>query len=427
MKRILILMILLCSFVAVSAYDNELTIPVINNYYHRTDNNESKFDYDEYFDQYLNTTHDVIYKSLTISPNGGSSQTMNLNLNTIFSQFYSEIIIDDDLKVQDGNQIILNSTGIYDWNDLNSLLNISGGETVNVTTEYISITTDSTSGASTSMRNPFDEDTYTTYEYTTNAQSLGIEYDNSTGMFQVLEDGNYLLLYTSNVEISSSDEVNFIVYLNGNITIFEHDWMVHSSVDPVERTVSFIKTLEAGDNLSIEVGTLDGVDSSYFHDGNTINIYQIAGGFSGNAPNITYNIGGDASSGGQKTVLAFANSKGDASGNAQYLAMGGNSIPSSTTYGYVMLRDGSITGMSEIFTSASVLFAGNFRTYIYVNNGLVWSVDDYVNVAGVYKHYATQSAGTDSFSAGDYISIKVDALYSGGYSLVETLLEVEYD
>ena len=257
--------------------------------------NGTSFDYDNYFNQTLNTTDDVVFNSVTaenfIADLLIQSPRINLG-NGLYHMgtngFYSDfgpINVSDDLEVMFGKGITLNNTEILDWSEAGP----------NTTTNFASITSDVTSLGSTTMKNPFKSDTYTTYTYTTNAISDGITYENNTGIFRVEQAGNYQITAITNVRISSSDEVDFEILIN-NVTVFDHDWFVHSSVDPVERTISVIKTLAEGDNITLEIGTTDGVDSVYLYGGNTMNINQIAGGYSGAGPDINYSGGGGGSS-----------------------------------------------------------------------------------------------------------------------------------
>lgn len=132
---------------------------------------------------------------------------------------------------------------------------------------------------------------------------------------------------------------------------------------------------------------------------------------------------------GSRAILHFGDLRGSAVGDTRYLYMAGNGLQCSGTKGYVMPRDGSIVGYSVRFTTGSFSFAGAFRSRIYRNRiTILWAIDTpLINSNGEKAHYATQARGTDTFSAGDLISIDVNALYIGGYSNVELLLEIQLD
>ena len=74
--------------------------------------------------------------------------------------------------------------------------------------------------------------------------------------------------------MGASDEVNVSIYKNSG-SIYQHDFMVHSSVDPTVSTFTLIKPLEASDVIEVYLGAMDGVDAVRWHDGTTLNINRI--------------------------------------------------------------------------------------------------------------------------------------------------------
>ena len=93
--------------------------------------------------------------------------------------------------------------------------------------------------------------------------------------------------------------------------------------------------------------------------------------------------------------------------------------------GYVMMRDGSITGMStnlEISKSAS---SGRIEIVIY-KNGKSINFGNEVSASseGVQKDYDTQSMGVVTFEAGDTISVYADAHKSVSWADVITMIEI---
>lgn len=139
---------------------------------------------------------------------------------------------------------------------------------------YASITTTANSTAGNSMRNPFDEDNYSTYTSDAHVTARGITYTSTDGRFTVDDDGVYVITFTLNVLIASSDEMNIEIRDNG-VAFYDEDTFVHSSVDPVMRGVTVIRDLTDGDYIEVYAGPADGVDNVIFHAGTTMSIHRI--------------------------------------------------------------------------------------------------------------------------------------------------------
>ncbi len=131
---------------------------------------------------------------------------------------------------------------------------------------------------------------------------------------------------------------------------------------------------------------------------------------------------------GSRMLLHSGNSKGDISGRAVYHHFAGSGYQMGVNVGYPMPRAGSVVGVSVIYYVTSIMFSGSFRVSI-MKNGFttLWNVDDLVSGTGKHIHYATQARDIDKFAAGDTIEIKVDALYTGGYSWSEVITEIQFD
>lgn len=100
-----------------------------------------------------------------------------------------------------------------------------------------------------------------------------------------------------------------------------------------------------------------------------------------------------------------------------------NQVGTSLEKGYVMVREGSITGLS---TNLEVLGIGDgyLETVVYVN-GKVANFGNSLSTRsnGVKKDYASQSEGIINFKAGDVVSVELkesgDALWKDVITLVE--------
>ena len=140
---------------------------------------------------------------------------------------------------------------------------------------YCSITTTANSTASTSTRDIFDEDNYSAYTSDANVTASGLVYTQSDGRFTFTNAGIYLITISLNLQINSPDEIDIILKKNGT-AFYEHDTYIHSAVDPVFRTITLIKSMDAADYLNVFVGSSDGVDSVTFHSGCSCTINRIA-------------------------------------------------------------------------------------------------------------------------------------------------------
>jgi hypothetical protein len=100
-----------------------------------------------------------------------------------------------------------------------------------------------------------------------------------------------------------------------------------------------------------------------------------------------------------------------------------NGVDSNLEKGYVMMRDGSITGIS---TNLELLEGnGNIEIIIYKNGKPIQFGNSFIaNEAGVKKDYDVQSKDTIVFEAGDVISLYVKASDGVSWKDVTTLLEI---
>jgi len=138
--------------------------------------------------------------------------------------------------------------------------------------QYISVTLTSDSTANGTEYNPFDEDEHASFASTTNASS-GITYTQSDGRFTIGTAGVYEINLVSILE-SNTELTKFSLTKNGTTEIYEADGtMIHSAVDPVERTISGIFTFAANDYVEL---LIDGGGNVTVHNGTTMNIKRIA-------------------------------------------------------------------------------------------------------------------------------------------------------
>jgi len=98
-------------------------------------------------------------------------------------------------------------------------------------------------------------------------------------------------------------------------------------------------------------------------------------------------------------------------------------IETSLEKGYVMMRDGSITGIS---TNLEIVKGeGEINVIIYRNGEVVEFSNSFVgDSVGVKKDYDIQSEGTVKFEAGDVISVSVEAEGDVVWKDVITMMEI---
>lgn len=102
-----------------------------------------------------------------------------------------------------------------------------------------------------------------------------------------------------------------------------------------------------------------------------------------------------------------------------------NGVGMTSDRGYVMMRDGSITGMSTNLDISSSANSGRIEMVIY-KNGKAINFGNEVSASseGVQKDYDTQSTGIVTFEAGDTISVYADAHESVVWKDVITMIEI---
>lgn len=140
------------------------------------------------------------------------------------------------------------------------------------TSAYFSLTTESNSTASSALYDIFQSSSYAALTTTTNASS-GITYTPSDGRFTVDNDGTYVIALTMILNSSSSNLTNIIASING-ASFYTHDIYIHSSVDPVVRSINIIKSLNANDYLEFSIDALSSNTVSAY-DGTSVSIHTV--------------------------------------------------------------------------------------------------------------------------------------------------------
>jgi len=98
-------------------------------------------------------------------------------------------------------------------------------------------------------------------------------------------------------------------------------------------------------------------------------------------------------------------------------------VETSLEKGYVMMRDGSITGIST--NLEIVRGSGEINIIVYINGKEIEFENNFVGDSeGVQKDYDIQSEETVRFEAGDVISVSVEANANVVYKDVITMIEI---
>ncbi len=255
---------------------------------------------------------------------------------------------------------------VYNGTDWVSL---TSGGSVDPAGDYISVTTTANSNASTALYDVFQSGSYAAYSSTTNA-SNGIVYTPADGRFTIATDGVYKVDANYMLETSANALTNLLVQVNG-ASVYNHDTFVHTAVDPVERSVSVILDLTAGDYVE------------FFVDGSTGNI-TTHGGTSATIVPVSAASGGGGGGGG----TAF-----EQGGNG----FGAGAILGTTdTFGLNIITNGS---NALTFTSAGL---ATFENDLTVDGGL--TIDGDITAAnGLTISSGTFADLTLSSASGDII------------------------
>jgi len=100
----------------------------------------------------------------------------------------------------------------------------------------------------------------------------------------------------------------------------------------------------------------------------------------------------------------------------------------STTHGYVMPRAGSIVGISAGTNVSAQTTPGNVTYEVRKNGVNVFSSALAIAGAAVYKNYATQARGVDTFSANDVIAVYLTYdTFAGTINGIFGIVELQFD
>ena len=112
--------------------------------------------------------------------------------------------------------------------------------------------------------------------------------------------------------------------------------------------------------------------------------------------------------------------------NSRYMQFGGAWL-NGTDEGMPMPRDGSIVSYTVMTNIDSYTPVATMKYEIRVNGSVVWNDTKTLDATGNVIWYATQARGTDTFSAGDYITTRMDVSGTLQYDSVFAGFEVVFD
>ena len=143
---------------------------------------------------------------------------------------------------------------------------------------YFSLFTEANATATASEFNIFDEDSYSSYDFTS-VSSPDITYDQSTGKIIFNAEGDYFVVLTANVETGVNNKHAVLkIKKNGTALITTDSIQLYAAFDPEQATAQLIVTMAPGDYLEC---THDGDDASCFvSSGTHLTIFRTRGHYS---------------------------------------------------------------------------------------------------------------------------------------------------
>jgi len=166
------------------------------------------------------------------------------------------------------------------WLEVDSDLNILGdvtsnGVAVGSVTDYLSTTSIDTSTASSAEYNIFDQNNYpsATLNTTDNVTQTNIALTKVDGKFTVDNAGLYRIDCTYIIGTSSSARTDCVIKKNGT-PVYDHDFLIHSSVDPAPFALSILLSLADDDYLTFHVECLTSATTT-IQPGTTVTITRI--------------------------------------------------------------------------------------------------------------------------------------------------------
>ena len=168
----------------------------------------------------------------------------------------------------------------------------SGGAAASTAGDYISQTINANSNSLGTLYDVFEAANYGTFASTANAVN-GFVFTQADGRFTAANDGVYTINATLNLESSANTLADIIVRVNG-VDVYNEDIFVHSVVDPVERSVVIVRSLNANDFVELLVdGTTANITTN---GGTTMTIVPVssAGGLGGGGGGLSFEQNGNA-------------------------------------------------------------------------------------------------------------------------------------
>jgi len=140
-----------------------------------------------------------------------------------------------------------------------SVLDLSNNDGAGTPSAFISLAVAADSDAQTTGElNCFDEDLWTSYSTTVHSAATGITYASDTGFFTVANAGKYLVLWNVVLGDSTTSTNRNALIKKDSVTVYNTPLMVHTSFDPVEKTICAIFDAEAGETFTFKLQGIRG-------------------------------------------------------------------------------------------------------------------------------------------------------------------------
>jgi len=264
---------------------------------------------------------------------GGDTMTGALKVRASLSG--SSLTVDN---LQNCNTIDTNGQGVFVCGT-----DSGGGVGESASGFHINMQSLESTTANASLYDMFDNTSYpdSSFDYSIGS-SNGFGFTPSNGRFTALNEGTYVIRANLIITDSSIAVPRLVISVNG-ASVWDHSIMkIHSSVDPVERTISTIQELSANDYVEFSVDS-QGVDTIIINTGSTVDIFQISRG------------GGGTSSSTGITVFH---------GDARYVNVSGDTMTgsldvSATASGWVIHAQDLLTSSGALSVDGLSYLTGN--------------------------------------------------------------------
>ena len=101
-----------------------------------------------------------------------------------------------------------------------------------------------------------------------------ITFSSGDGRFTVSNAGIYIISIQFGLNVVTSSNNDHVIKVNGAAT-YDHNFRVHSGVDPAIHTVTLIKSLSANDYVTFHVENTTSTNTTTAQDGTTATIWRI--------------------------------------------------------------------------------------------------------------------------------------------------------